>query len=170
MAQKPLLELPRGAEFSPCRTWRYALWRRWDDRGPWCAFIGLNPSTADETQNDPTIRRCIGFAQQWGFGGLWMLNLYGYRATDPRDMQAAADPVGPGNDETLVRIAGDQATVPLVLAAWGVNATLDRERHVCELLGRPVECLGTSRDGRPLHPLYRPAATPRQVFYTPGEA
>lgn len=71
------------AELSKCRTYRYALWRTWDESKPFAMFVGLNPSTADELEDDPTIRRCINFSKLWGYGGLCMVNLFAYRATDP---------------------------------------------------------------------------------------
>ncbi len=141
----------RGAEFSPCRTWRYTLWRIWEPELPYLAVIGLNPSTADETLDDPTIRRCIGFARRWGFGGYYMLNCYGFRSTDPRGMKAAADPIGPGNDEAIARIS---AKAGMVVAAWGVHCELSREAGVCQLVNRPLYCFGTTKAGRPRHPLY----------------
>ena len=82
---------PRHAVFSPCRTYRYALSRVWAADKPYALFIGLNPSTADETLDDPTIRRCIDFAKRWGYGGLVMANLFAYRATEPSEMKAATD-------------------------------------------------------------------------------
>jgi hypothetical protein len=142
----------QSAEFSPCRRYRYSLWRRWDD-GPYVMFVGLNPSTADETQDDPTIRRCIGFARDWGYGGLCMANLFAFRATDPADMKAAADPVGPENDASLERLACEAG---LVVAAWGVHGThLDRARQVAaaRVLG-DFTVLGLTADGHPRHPLY----------------
>ena len=93
---------PRHAVFSPCRTYRYALSRVWAADKPYALFIGLNPSTADETLDDPTIRRCIDFAKRWGYGGLVMANLFAYRATNPSEMKAATDPVGVANDEWLI--------------------------------------------------------------------
>lgn len=89
-----------GAHFSRCRRYRYALWRQWQAAGPMLMLIGLNPSTADAERNDPTIRRCIGFAHDWGFGGVWVLNLFAWRATLPADLKAAADPVGPRANRT----------------------------------------------------------------------
>ncbi len=71
------------AELSKCRAYRYALWRTWDESKPFAMFVGLNPSTADELEDDPTIRRCINFSKLWGYGGLCMVNLFAYRATDP---------------------------------------------------------------------------------------
>jgi hypothetical protein len=87
--------LRSGADFSPCRTWRYKLSRRWSLTGPMIAFVGLNPSTADEIDDDPTVRRCIGFARRWGFSGMYMLNVFAYRSTNPRELRTATDPVGP---------------------------------------------------------------------------
>jgi hypothetical protein len=141
------------ADFSPCRTWRYSLHRIWDENKDLVAFIGLNPSTADETQDDPTVRRCCGFVKKWGFGGLVMLNLFAFRATDPKQMKAAADPVGPKNDEALVCYTKNR----LVVCAWGCNGLFrDRHRKVLDLLGgrRKLLCLELTKDHLPKHPLY----------------
>jgi len=148
------------AEFSPCRTWRYALWRVWAE-GPALVVLGLNPSTADETSDDPTVRRCIGYARAWGFGGLTMLNIFGFRATDPRVMRAAADPVGPNTDEHIrywSRKAVEEGGA--VLCAWGNHGEFrDRGRRVKAILenaGVPAACLGRTSFGQPKHPLYLP--------------
>lgn len=146
--------LDAGALFSPCRRWRYILWRRWDRELPACAFIGLNPSTADERYNDPTIRRCIRFAMDWGYGSLLMLNIFAFRATDPKDMKAEGqNAIGPLNNEYL-RMACREADMPI--AAWGIHgAFLDRGNHVRELVHPAVlRCLGVTKDGSPRHPLY----------------
>ena len=108
-----------SAELSPCRTYRYTLTRRWG-AGSYAMFIGLNPSTADETQDDPTIRRCIAFAKAWGHDALVMTNLFAFRATDPADMKRDPEPVGTYNDWMLLtnaHLAG------VVVAAWGTNGT-----------------------------------------------
>ncbi len=154
--RKPALE--SGAEFSPCRTWRYCLWRRWSRRGPTAAFIGLNPSTADETRDDPTVRRCIRFAQGWGYGRMFMLNIFAYRSTDPRLLRNVADPIGPGTNAAIVRIC---RRAKLVVACWGQWGKLfERGGAVAHLLGdSPLYCLDTTRDGHPKHPLYIPAVT-----------
>ncbi len=89
------------ANLSECRKYRYALWRTWDKSKPYAMFIGLNPSTADETENDPTINRCINYSKDWGFGGLCMVNLFAFRATDPSDMMASKDPIGSDNDDWI---------------------------------------------------------------------
>lgn len=153
------------ATFSPCRTYRYSLTRRWGTR-PHVLFIGLNPSTADETQDDPTIRRCIGFAERWGYGGLVMANLFAFRATDPKAMLTAPDPVGPENDDWL-RQLGDECE--RVLAAWGAHGRhMGRGAAVMRLLGnegrRLIYCLGTTRVGYPKHPLYLRADTQPMAY------
>jgi hypothetical protein len=143
----------KSAIFSSCRTWRYALGRFWDfDLKP-TMFVGLNPSTADETEDDPTIRRCMGFAQDWGYGGLVMTNLFAYRATNPRDMKSAFDPIGPENDKYLADLSRESG---IVIAAWGIHGTfLGRAKAVKEsgVLGE-YAVLGVTKDGSPRHPLY----------------
>lgn len=159
-------QFERGAEFSPCRVYRYVLWRRWDWKGygNQVMFIGLNPSTADETEDDPTIRRCIRFSRDWGYSGLLMMNAFAFRATDPKVMCAAVDPVGPGNDEAF----GYRRTqVGLIVAAWGAHCSEAREQEVCRGIGRMIHCLGRTKSGRPRHPLYLSAATKPEVFWTP---
>jgi len=143
-----------GAEISECGQYRYALWRRWS-HGPQVLFVGLNPSTADATLDDPTIRRCIGFAKAWGYGGLLMANLFAWRATDPRHMIAASDPVGPRNDHALIKAHGQSA---LAVAAWGAQGSfLGRDRLVRALLPR-LHILRLTKSGQPGHPLYLPSS------------
>ena len=147
-------KLVMGAQFSPCRTWRYALWRKWNPSGHnLCAFIGLNPSTADEFTDDPTIRRCIGYAKGWGYDGLYMLNVFAFRATEPKDMKAAKDPVGPYNDRALALTCGN---VNLVVAAWGVHGSYCGRCYEVErsLKAHNLRCLGITKGGLPKHPLY----------------
>lgn len=154
-----------GAIFSPDRTYRYMLWRQWDDELPKCTFIGLNPSTADENFDDPTIRRCIRFAKDWGYGRMQMLNLFAYRATDPLVMRLAEDPVGPQNDRWLVEACERSA---LVVAAWGMHGLYrGRQDHVDGLLEAfPVQCLGKTKSGCPRHPLYLRATTQPERWRT----
>ena len=155
-----------GALFSDCRTWRYALWRRWanPEMCNMVAFIGLNPSTADESIDDPTIRRCKTFARTWGFDGMYMLNAYAFRATDPKAMKAAIDPVGPENDKWL-RHFGTAANA--VIACWGAHCEPKREVAVCETLGKFIVCLGRTKYGQPRHPLYLKADTEPEQFWWP---
>lgn len=156
-AQAVFRAVPCSAVLSPCRTYRYELWRRWSN-APACVFVGLNPSTADETNDDPTIRKCVGYAKRWGYGSLCMVNLFAFRATQPKDMLAAADPVGPENDATLQRLARSAA---IIIAAWGNDGGhLGRDKVVIEMLPA-LHCLKRNKDGSPAHPLYlRGDATP----------
>ena len=152
-----------SAYFSPCRTWRYSLTRDvapLDGEGT-CVFVGLNPSTADETQDDPTIRRCIGFARGWGFARLKMVNLYAFRATDPRGLREAEDPIGPENDHVLSVVFGGS---DLTVAAWGVHADPERVAAVMAWPLRPRVCLGLTKGGAPRHPLYVRADTDLAPF------
>jgi hypothetical protein len=160
-----------GALFSPDQRYRYALWRRWGMEGESVPLvvIGLNPSTADATTDDPTVRRCIAFAKREGLGGLLMLNLFAFRSTDPAALYAEADPVGPRNDECLAYFAQCVATdAGRLVAAWGAHgAHRYRSARVVELIqraGARLECLGTTKSGQPRHPLYLKGDTPFQNF------
>jgi hypothetical protein len=142
-----------GAAFSRDGRYRYRLWRRWDRSRPAIAFCMLNPSTADARRNDPTIRRCMGFARDWGYGGIEVVNIFALRATDPRDLRSARDPVGPRNDAFMLRAAGRS---PVVIA-WGVHGALrDRGAEALGLLAPRTRllALGRTRSGAPRHPLY----------------
>lgn len=137
--------------FSPDRAYRYTLNRVWNQDLTTCMFIGLNPSTADENQNDPTVTRCINYAREWGYGSLVMTNIFGFRATDPKDMKADDDPVGPDNDYWLRKTAERSG---IVIAAWGTHgAYLDRGNEVVALIP-DLHCLKVTKDGFPSHPLY----------------
>lgn len=137
-------------------VYRYTLTRSWDESLPRVAFVGLNPSTADASKDDNTIRRCIGFARSWDKGGLIMLNLFAYRATDPYEMVHAADPIGPQNDQVLAQ----EAQGRLVVACWGTLGQMrGRARAVLAsgVLG-DYRVLHLTKDGHPGHPLYLPKA------------
>lgn len=140
------------AILSSDRIYRYWLLRRWG-RGSLATFVMLNPSTADASQDDPTIRRCIGFAKSWGMAGIAVVNLYALRATNPADLWMADDPVGPRNDghlEAAATISGGP-----VVAAWGSNARADRIERVLALQGMDrLQALGVTTAGQPRHPLY----------------
>lgn len=150
-------EMQRWADISPDGIYRYGLLRRWSKAEfSFATFVMLNPSTADGTQDDPTIRRCIGFAKSWGLGGLHVLNLYALRSTDPKGLWKVSDPVGPENDRHLTShaMAACNSGWPLV-AAWGANAKPDRVEHVLRLPGMlSLSALGVTKAGAPRHPLY----------------
>ena len=148
----------RSAVISPCGRYRYRLDRRWAD-GPSIAWIMLNPSTADSNTDDPTIRRIRAFSRAWGFGALTAVNLYAWRATDPRDLWQAPDPIGPENDAYLVEACAESD----VIAAWGANARPGRIAEVLALPGMArVQALEVTKAGQPKHPLYlRGDLTPR---------
>jgi len=147
-----------GATFSACRRWRTLLWRRWDASKPVANFLMLNPSTADEVKLDPTCSRARDYAERWGFGGIYITNIFAWRATDPEEMKAAADPVGPGNDAAIVRAARQSA---LVVCAWGNHGTfLERSSQVRALLKKQkieLHALRLNAGGEPAHPLYLPS-------------
>jgi len=156
-----------GATFSPCRCWRYRLWRRWDASKPAANFLMLNPSTADEVKLDPTCSRARHYAERWGYGALIVTNIFAFRDTDPKRMKAAADPVGPGNDAAIVRAAKNSA---IVVCAWGNHgAFVERSSRVKALLREnniPLHALRLNANGEPAHPLYLPA----RLTATPWEA
>lgn len=158
---EPEGDMLRSADISPDGLYRYLLHRTWAgaDRLP---FIMLNPSTADHAVDDPTIRRCIGFARDLGYGGITVANLYAFRATKPADLWRAEDPVGPRNDQVLRNLfaLSSWRGVPVV-AAWGANAKPDRVAkaiRLSERYGDGLTALGVTKDGAPRHPLYLPAA------------
>lgn len=161
----------RTTVFSPCRNYRYTLWREWgtvklrdlfslpppqQSTTAYAMFVGLNPSTADETNDDPTIRRCIDFATRWGFKALCMTNLFAFRSTDPRGMMRASRPIGPDNDAWLL---GCAAGAGIIIAAWGKKGAFKgRAGDVVRMLPM-MHYLRLNDDGSPEHPLYIPAIT-----------
>lgn len=165
MAQLFDNEIKRTAEISDCGRYRYELTRTWDSDLPVCTFIMLNPSTADAEADDPTIRRCIGFAKREGCGGLRVLNLFAFRATSPDDMKAADDPIGIGNHGFLGTLSS-VSPPPLVIAAWGTHGHF--KSRDCVVLGQlaslPIYCLGKTKAGHPRHPLYVRANHPLLPF------
>jgi len=148
-------DAPSVAVYSDCERYRYSLTRVWDKGRRRVMFVMLNPSTATEVQNDPTVERCERRARALGYGGFRVTNIFAWRETDPREMRRAPDPVGPANDKA---IRDGAAWADDVVAAWGTHgAYLDRGPAVAALLretGTPVLHLGLSKDGHPKHPLY----------------
>lgn len=149
------------AVFSPDRGYRYTLWRDLDvtpTQPGYVMFIGLNPSTADERTDDPTMSRVKGFARSWGYRHVVMMNLFAFRATKPANLKRAADPVGLYNDQWLVRCAEQTA---LVVCAWGNHGVYQRrDKIVVDLLMRHeirLHVLDITKTGMPAHPLFLPA-------------
>ena len=157
--------------FSECRNYRYHLERKWSAFEPIMIFAMLNPSTADAFSDDPTIRRCIGFAKRWGYGGVGILNLYALRSTDPAQLLKAEDPEGPDNAEYWQQQITDTSTYNwdrfrrrqvCVVCAWGAHPAARRKAPAyIDLLKRQGQnaalwCMGTTKDGLPRHPLYMP--------------
>ncbi|MDH1009945.1 DUF1643 domain-containing protein [Pseudomonas nicosulfuronedens] len=146
-----------GAIISECGKYRYLLTRETGlllPEKPGALFVMLNPSTADAALDDPTIRRCRGFATAWGCAGLAVGNLYAYRATNPQELWRCSDPVGPENDQRLADLAAEYGDI---VCAWGGHAKPDRVAAVVGVLqgaGARLWCLGTNNDGSPKHPLY----------------
>ncbi len=168
-----------GAEISKCGLYRYALWRTWDNALPVAVFVMLNPSTADARENDPTIRKCIGFAKRWGCGGIHVVNLFAFRATKPSALLGGFGPTGAHNTLYL-RVAlrhsslWDTERVGPCVVAWGTQSTkrlramIGCESHLLRNLAAgmpvPLQCLGTAKDGNPRHPLMLAYATELQPW------
>ncbi len=151
-----------SAILSPCGRYRYSLTRTFFTGRGRVLFVMLNPSTADAEIDDPTIRRCIGFARRWGFQELAVANLFAWRATDPRELRQAVDPVGPENDRHLMRLSG---CADAVIAAWGARGNYhNRAAEVLGLLEGAIEHLGLTKQGHPKHPLYLRADVGREVY------
>ncbi|MEM9247442.1 MAG: DUF1643 domain-containing protein [Pseudomonadota bacterium] len=148
-------DAPSVAVYSPCELYRYALTRIWAPEGRKLLCVMLNPSTATEVQNDPTVERCERRARALGYGAFRVCNIFAFRATDPKVMRAAADPIGPENDAA---IAEGAAWSDSILCAWGSHgAHLERGPAVAALLrttGRPLTHVGLTKGGHPRHPLY----------------
>lgn len=153
------------AILSSDRHYRYLLTRKWREEGPRLLYIMLNPSTADASVDDPTIRRCIAFGMDWGFSRLEVVNLFAWRATDAKELRNAPDPVGPINDYVTLEAV---QRADLIVAAWGANSfAVPRSRVVRALVkgcDKPLYCLGKTQGFAPRHPLYVAAGTKYQIY------
>ena len=144
--------------------YRYLLWREWDSQNPTVAFIMLNPSRADAEFNDPTITRCINFAQAWGYGRLEVVNLFAYRTAHPSLLKQTAKPVGSDNDQYVLTTVQHSEQVIL---AWGNHGTWQQQDlHILQLLKNYTHlyCFGMTKKGSPRHPLYLHHKTQLQIF------
>lgn len=159
----------RTAVISNDGLYRYQLARIWANPNDLALWVMLNPSTADHETDDPTIRRCRGFSKAWGHGGMVVVNLFAWRATDPQDLVHAEDPIG-GQNAATVRTWLNTTRVKVAVAAWGASWRKISDRSTlgvprlnvegfAEKAGRQLVCLGTTKDGSPRHPLYVAAAT-----------
>ena len=152
--------LPK-AILSDDRLYRYILTRTWDITKPYIIFVGLNPSTADETDDDNTIKKLMRYAKRWGYGGIIMTNIFAFRATEPKDMKKAEDPIGPDNDRYLANMLSS-GVATTVVAMWGNHGVYKgREERVRQLLNEmefkgyiSVKCFEISKQGQPKHPLF----------------
>lgn len=159
MRPYPLFDnIQTGARISLDRVYRYELWRIWDTHKPLCNFLMLNPSTADEVDNDPTVERCERRCRMWGYGGLIVTNIFAFRATHPVDMKAATEPVGADNDAAILSVAERSS---LIVCAWGKDGTFkNRSVAVMLLLADHADKLHSlkmsDKTGQPYHPLYLP--------------
>lgn len=148
------MEIGRNALISDCGLYRYTLFRRIDDKNDKClAFIMLNPSTADATIDDPTIRKCKGFAERMGYSWIHVVNLFAYRATSPKEIKKASNPIG---DDNILHIRAAAAMADKIICAWGCSGTYGRQNEkVMELLsGYDLHALEITKHGHPKHPLY----------------
>lgn len=151
--------LMRSVQFSHDRKYRYSLTILWRDIGRPLNFIMLNPSTADEVKNDPTVERCERRARMWGFPGVIITNIFAYRSTNPKALYEVDDPVGPDNDNAIIKQAVMYASTDVV-CAWGTHGQfMDRGYAVAEMLramGVRLMMLNLTASGQPCHPLYLP--------------
>jgi hypothetical protein len=148
------------AVLSQCRTYRYRYVRVWDSHKPRLGVVGHSWSTTNALRSDATVRRCVGFARAWGYGGVDIGNLFGLQAADSWRLGSVADPIGPDNDAHLTAMCADN---DLIVLAWGARACPDRARRVAQMLwhcsedcGGSLAVLGWTERGQPRHPLYVP--------------
>lgn len=153
--QVPMFE-SNGAELSGDEIYRFRLWRIWDGFKPFMVWVMLNPSTANALEDDATIRRCIGFAKLWGYGGIVVVNLFALRSTDPTKLLSAPDPVGRPRGANVIYEVIDQKP-GLIVAAWGGNVPVGHDIHVNAvknaLRSNGAKCLGHTLAGEPKHPV-----------------
>jgi hypothetical protein len=165
--------MTKGAEISADGKYRYVLWRRWDKTRPRLIFVMLNPSTADAEHDDATIRVCMGRARRGGYGGIRVLNLFAFRATDPSELKTCADPVGPENDHFIERYLALRPFGEKTIAAWGDGGLMRGIRRprwsevvdlICGDMGDDLYHLGLTKAAQPRHPLRVPYTTAPELW------
>ncbi|GAL83447.1 hypothetical protein MYP_674 [Sporocytophaga myxococcoides] len=139
-----------GAIISTCKNYRYRLWRIWDKSKPFVMFIMHNPSTADESEDDRTIKRCVNFAKSWGYGGIYVGNIFAYRSTKPEVIKQVIDPIGPDNNKHLTEML---QKCQIVIAAWGNHPKTESKPLKGIDIGK-FYYLSLTKTGNPRHPLY----------------
>jgi hypothetical protein len=159
--------MEKGAILSECNSYRYQLWRIWNNELAKVLFIMLNPSTADADIDDPTIRRCIGFAKAWGYGGLYVCNLFAYRATDPKELLKIDNPFGDANIWHTRELVDK---VEKVICAWGNRPILKKvlkgqsEMDLVRFAEGKLHAIDLAKDGTPKHPLYLKSSLKPVIF------
>ena len=148
------MEITRKASFSRCGQYRYHLSRQWTSGQGRCVFIGLNPSTADSSADDPTIRRCMDFAQRWGYAEMVMVNLFAFKTPHPKLLKLSDLPEGPQNRRVLRKAC---SSANLIVAAWGAHGSYaNQAKKLSNIWAHyPLHCFGLTKAGHPLHPLYQ---------------
>jgi hypothetical protein len=167
----PAKYLESTAVFSLCKLYRYVLTRTWHLDRPTVVFCMLNPSTADAEQPDPTITRCLNFADTWGYGRLVVVNIFALRSTDPEGLRRATDPVGPENDRHLF----EQTAGNVTICAWGATCSKWKSPRIMErpavatraMQGALLHSLRLTKDGHPCHPLYLPGNLTPIIYPSP---
>ena len=163
--RQTLQVVKRRAGFSRCKSYRYWLFREFTEGSGHCVFIGLNPSTGDADSDDPTFRRCMGFAQRWGYRHLSVVNLFAYRTPSPAILKTSANPEGRGNRAALRKALQN---ADCIVAAWGSHGSY--QNQACTLsriwADHPLQCFGRTKNQQPVHPLYQRADAEIRPFPT----
>ncbi|MDI9319557.1 MAG: DUF1643 domain-containing protein [Phycisphaerales bacterium] len=148
------MNIIRTAIFSDDKKYRYRLERIFDEDLYKVAFVGVNPSIADDIEDDKTITKCINYAKNWGYGGIVMVNLFGLISTDPSLLKIAENPIGTDNDKHLNEVFNSVGTIGKIVCCWGENGKLfNRDKEVLKMIDEPY-CLKINADNSPAHPLY----------------
>lgn len=153
--------LRQGASLSACKEYRYSLWRIWDEHKSYVLFICLNPSTADDSNDDATVKKCVKYAEDWGYGGVYIANLFALRSKDPNELFKSNDPIGPDNNSRIIQLSKKAG---VIVAAWGNHGSyMSRDKYILDRIPN-LKCLNVNKTGQPAHPLYQPDTTSLKSF------